>query len=76
MLAGIALLGVGAYMIHRKGEKHLAFVQAVLDRRRTIAQTGINTPSPSDKEEEAYTEDSELASADGTSGGFDEFEAP
>jgi hypothetical protein len=70
MLAGILLLGVGAWMITQKADNQLKFVEELLAQRRTIARTGKNTPAPA-----AKTEDTGPASADDTSSGFDDIDA-
>ena len=64
MIAGLALLGAGAYLILRKADAQLVAARAILAQRRTIARTGVNTPSPAQKKDEAQEEAQEHTNED------------
>jgi len=74
MIAGMLLLGVGAYFIFAKADNQLKFAQHILAQRRTVARTGINTPLVDEADDDV---DSAVTEEDDDTDGFDEdFEAP
>ncbi len=49
MLIGALLLGAGSFMMLQKAEAQTKFALSLLNQRRTIAKTGMNTPPEDDE---------------------------